>query len=84
MNKGRDLAMMVQEGGPRRDASLAKQSRGQKVWSAIQSNVLGVSVDKDARNGSMGQRGAMKYLRESYYHRIEYSVTNSLTSLMRK
>ena len=31
MNKGRDLAMMVQEGGLRKDTSSAKQSRGQKV-----------------------------------------------------
>ena len=31
MNKGRDLGMMVQDGGSRRDASSDKQSRGQKV-----------------------------------------------------
>ena len=84
MNKGRDLAMMVQEGGPRRDALLAEQSRGRKVLSVIQSNVLGVSIDKDAHHGSMEQRRAMKYLRESCYHRIKYSVTNSLAALMRK
>ena len=53
MNKGRDLDMMVQEGSSRRNASSAKQSKGQKVWSTIQSNVLGVSIDKDARHGSM-------------------------------
>ena len=73
--------MMVQEGGPRRDASLDKQGRGQKVQPVIQCNVLGVSIDKDARHGGMG---AMKYLRENCYHRIEYSVANSLTALMRK
>ena len=28
--------MMVQKGGPRRNASSAEQSRGQNVWSAIQ------------------------------------------------
>ena len=48
---------------------------------AIQSNVLGVSIDKDARHGSMG---VMKYLRESCYHRIKCSVANSLAILMRK
>ena len=48
---------------------------------AIQSNVLGVSIDKDTRHGSMG---VMKYLRESCYHRIKYSVANSLAALMRK
>ena len=28
--------------------------------------------------------GQMKYLGESYYHRIEYSVVNSLAAIMRK
>ena len=27
---------------------------------------------------------AKKYLKESYYHRIEYSIANSLATLMRK
>ena len=31
-----------------------------------------------------GQRETIKYLRESYYHCIEYSVVNSLIALMRK
>ena len=84
MNKGRDLAMMVQEGGPRRDASSAEQSRGRKVWFVIQSNVLRASIDKDAHHGSMGQMGAMKYLRENCYHCIECFVTNSLAALMSK
>ena len=84
MNKGRDLAMMVQEGGPMRDASLAEQSKGQKVWSIIQSNVLGVSIDKNAHHGSMRQKGAMKYLRESCYCCIECFVANSLATLMMK
>ena len=58
-----------------------KQGRGQKVRSAIQSNILGISIDKDACHGGME---AMKYLRESCYHRIECSVVNSLAALMRK
>ena len=78
------LVMRVQEGGPRRNASLAEQSRGQMVWSAIQSNISGDSIDKDIHHESTGQRKAMKYLRESCYHRIECSVTNSLAALMRK
>ena len=78
------LVMRVQEGGPRRNAFLAKQSRGQKVWSAIQSNVPGDSIDKDTYYRSTRQKGTMKYLRESYYHHIEYSVTNSLTALIWK
>ena len=64
MNVERNLAIRVQEGGLRRNASLAKQSRGQKVWSAIQSNVLGDSIDKGTHHESTGQREAMTYLRE--------------------
>ena len=74
--------MMVQKGGPRRDASSAEQSRGQKVWSTIQSNVPGDFIDKDIHHESTGQREAMKYLRESCYHRIECFATNSLAVLM--
>ena len=81
MNKGKDLDMMVQEGGPRRDASLDKQSRGQKVRLVIQSNILGVSIDKDARHGGME---AMKYLRERCYHCFKCFVAYTLAALMRK
>ena len=77
------MVIRVQEGGLRRIATLAKQSRGQKVWFAIQSNILGDSIDKDSHHGNMGQRGAMKYLRENCYYRIECSVANSLAALMR-
>jgi len=35
MSKERGLVMMVQEGGSRRDASSAEQSKGQKVRSVI-------------------------------------------------
>ena len=73
--------MMVKEGGLRRDASSAKQGRDQKVQFALQGDVLGVSIDKDTRHGSMG---AMKYVKESCYHRIKCSVANSLAALMRK
>ena len=76
--------MRVQESGPRRNASLDEQGRGQKVWSAIQSNILGDSIGKDTHHESTGQREAMQYLRESYYHRIKYFVTNSLAALMWK
>ena len=84
MNKGMDQAIMVQEGGLRKDTSSTEQTKCQKVWFAIQSNILRDSIDKDAHHGSMGQRRAMKYLKESCHHRIEYSVANSLTTLMRK
>ena len=84
MNEERGMVMRVQEGGSRRNASSAKQSKGKKVWSTIQSNVPRDSVDKDTHHESIGQREVMKYLRESCYHRIECSAVNSLTTLMWK
>ena len=66
------------------NAFSAEQSRGKKVWSAIESNVPGDSIDNDTHHESTGQRGTMKYLRESYYHRIKYFTANSLTTLMWK
>ena len=78
------LVIRVQEGGPRRITSLAEQSRSPKVWFAIQGNIPRGSIDKDTHHGVTGQRGTMKYLRESCYHRIECSITNSLATLMRK
>ena len=47
VNKERGLVMMVQKDGPRRNASLAKQSRGQKERFAIKNNVPGNSTVKD-------------------------------------
>ena len=43
-----------------------------------------ILIDKDIHHESIGQREGMKYLRESYYHRIECSAPNSLTTLMWK
>ena len=48
------------------------------------SKVPGDSIDKDIHHESTGQMKLMKYLRESSYHRIKYSVANSLAALMRK
>ena len=84
MNKERGLVMMVQEGGPRRNASSTKQSKDQKVRSAIKSNVLGDSTVKDKYQEGTRQREVMKYLRESCYHHIECSTTNSLAAFMWK
>ena len=67
-----------------RNASSAEQARAQKVWSTIQSNVLGDSIVKHTYTKSTRQREAMKYLRESYYHCIECFVAYSLAVLMRK
>ena len=76
--------MIVQEGGLRRNASLAKQSRDQKMRSAIKSNVSNNSTVEDKYQEGIGQREVMKYLRENCYHCIECSTANTLAVLMRK
>ena len=57
------MVIRVQESGPRRNASSAEQSRGLKVWSAIQGNVIGDSIDKNTHHEGTGQKGSVKYLR---------------------
>ena len=71
-------------GGPRRNVTSAEQSRGWKMWSAIKSNIPERPIDKDKYHEGTGQRKAAKYLRKSYYHRIECSAADSLAALMRK
>ena len=55
--------MRVQEGGPRRNASLAELRRCSKMWSAIHGNVSSDSIDKDAHHESTRQREVIKYLK---------------------
>ena len=74
----------VWKGSLRRNASSTKQSRGQKDWSALKGDTSKGSTDKNKHQGNIGQKEAKKYLRESCYHRIECSVTNSLAALIRK
>ena len=76
--------MMFQGGDLRRNASSAKQSRGQKVRSNIKSNIPDNSTDKDKYQEGTGQRETIKYLRESCNHSIKGFIANSLASLMRK
>ena len=76
--------MRIQKSDLRRNASSIEQSRGRKVWSAIKSNVPDNSIDEDKYQEGTGQREAMKYLRESYYHHIECSEANPLAVLKRK
>ena len=76
--------MIVQEGGPRRNASSAEQSRDQKMRSTIKSNVSDNSTVKDKYQEGTGQREVMKYLRENCYHCIECSTANSPAVLIRK
>ena len=64
--------------------SSAKQSKDQEVCSIIQSNIPWNFFDKDMHYERTEQIGVEKYLRESCYHHIEYSVANSLAVLMRK
>ena len=63
---------------------MAKRGRGQKVYFVIYCDIPGNSIDKDIRYGCIGQMGARKYPRESFYHHIECFAANSLTALMRK
>ena len=78
------MVMRVQESDPRRDATSADQSRGPKLWSAIQGNISRNPTGKDTHLEGMGQMRTIKYLRESCYHRIKCFVANSLAALMRK
>ena len=82
------LVMRVQEGGPRRNASLAKQSRDRKVWSDIKSNVPDNSIDEDKYKKGTKYREATKYLKrkllQSCCHHIKGFTANSLAALMRK
>ena len=82
--KGWGLVIRVQKGGPRRITSLVGQSRCPKVWFAIHGNIPGYPINKDTLHKGTRQKGTMKYLRESCYHRIKYSVTNSLATLIWK
>ena len=54
------------------------------MQSIIKSNVLDNSIVEDKYQEEIGQRKAIKYLKESCYHRIECFAVNSLTALMRK
>ena len=51
--------MMVQKSGPRRNSSSAEQIRGQKVRSAIKSNVLNHSTDENKYQEGTRQRESL-------------------------
>ena len=72
------------EGKPRRSISSAKRSRDQTKCPVIQGNILGNSTDKNICYERTWQLGGGKYLRESYYHRIECFAANPLATLMMK
>ena len=52
------MAVKARKGKPTRSISLAKQRRGQKVSSIIQSDILGSSGDKDMHSAQTGQGGS--------------------------
>ena len=72
------------ESMPRRNIPLAKRGEDQNVCLTIHGDVPRSSIDKDMHYERTGRMRVKKYLRESCYHRIECSVTNSLAALMRK
>ena len=74
----------AEEGKPRRNISSAKRNKGQKECLIIQGDHPRNSNDNVILHECTGQLGGEKYLRESYYHRIKCSATNSLATLMRK
>ena len=66
------------------EVSLAKRNRGQIECPVIQDDLPENFNDNDIRYERTEQLGGGKYLRESCYHHIECSATNSLAVLMRK
>ena len=54
------------------------------VYPIIQSDLLGNFTDRDVNYDRIEGMKAYKYLKESCYHHIECSITNSLVALMRK
>ena len=59
------MTVKVWEGSPRRNVSSAKQSKGQKDWSALKGDTLKGSTNKNKHQGNIRQREAKKYIRES-------------------
>ena len=49
-----------------------------------QNDLPGSSNDRNMHHKRTKKMGTQKYLRKSYYYRIECSVTNSLAALMKK
>ena len=66
INKGRDLSSMFQGSNPRMNASSVEQSRGQKMWYDIKSNIPNGSTDEDKYLEGTRQREAMKYLKGKF------------------
>ena len=76
------MTVKARRGRPRRSIPSAKRRRGQKIYSVVQNDVLGNSIDKDMRCKRTRQMGVKEYLRKSCYHCIECSVAKSLAAFM--
>ena len=69
------MYMLGQGPNPRKNPSSTRQGWGQREWSAIKSDTLNHSMEKDKYQERKGQRKAWKYLRKSCYCRIKCSAT---------
>ena len=57
------LVIMAQEGRPRTNVTLDKQSRGPTRWSAVQRDIPGNSAGTDKHCKNKVQMGVLEYLR---------------------
>ena len=74
--------MKAGRGCLRRSIPSAKRNKDQDVSPVIQGDIPGGPIDKDTHYEHIGKMGAMKYLRKSYCHRIEYFAANFLVAFM--
>ena len=78
------MTVKAGEEGPRRNILSTKESKYQNVCPIIEGDITGSSIDKDVHYKHIGKMEVRKYLKESWYHRIECSIANSLGALMMK
>ena len=76
------MTIKARRGRAKRSIPSAKRRRGQKIYSIVQNDVLGNSIDKDMRYKRTGQMGAKEYLRKSCYHHIECFAAKSLAAFI--
>ena len=85
MVQTQDLRSRIQMGRQSEEEYLLEQAKHRSdIDPNDQSDFPGSSNDRNVRHKRTRKMGTQKYLRESCYHRIEYSVANSLVALMRK
>ena len=73
----------IQVGGWSEEEYLLRHDKySSNMYSNNQGDLPESFSDKDVPHKRTKKMGTPKYLRESCYHRIEYSVTNSLAAFM--